>query len=335
MKSRSRTMADKSLDAMLSAIEIYNKPNFAYREESFAILAINAWELLLKARLLQLESNKIAVILAYERRKKADGTRSEKKYRKKNRSGSHATLGLFPAWKSLTDKYGDKIPDPVHENLILLCEVRDNAIHFMNKGSRIARHVQEIGTANVRNYIALVGRWFGIDLSRYNLFLMPLAFVEHPSEVEAVILNPDEKKFVEFVEKTIQSSSGSAGDAYSVALNMQLKFTRSKDVDAHPVIVTNDPDATPVTLTEEDIREKYPLDYDNLTTKLKNRYSDFLVNSNYHKIRKNLEKDERFCKERYLDPSKRTGTSKKFYNANIISEFDRSYKKAKVAIAKG
>ena len=58
MKSRSRTLADKSIDAMLAAIEVYNKPTFAYREESFAILAINSWELLLKARLLQLANNR-------------------------------------------------------------------------------------------------------------------------------------------------------------------------------------------------------------------------------------------------------------------------------------
>ena len=50
---------------MLAAIEVYNKPTFAYREESFAILAINSWELLLKARLLQLENNRLAVILSY------------------------------------------------------------------------------------------------------------------------------------------------------------------------------------------------------------------------------------------------------------------------------
>ncbi|GHV31329.1 hypothetical protein FACS1894177_05670 [Bacteroidia bacterium] len=44
----------KSISCMLSAIEIYNKPNFAYREESFAILAINAWELLLKAYIMRI-----------------------------------------------------------------------------------------------------------------------------------------------------------------------------------------------------------------------------------------------------------------------------------------
>ncbi|BAW80716.1 hypothetical protein TAO_1346 [Candidatus Nitrosoglobus terrae] len=39
---------------MLSAIEIYNKPDFKYREEIFSIIAINAWELLLKAKWVQM-----------------------------------------------------------------------------------------------------------------------------------------------------------------------------------------------------------------------------------------------------------------------------------------
>lgn len=37
-----RGLLDKSMASMLSAIEIYNKPDFKYREETFAILAINA-----------------------------------------------------------------------------------------------------------------------------------------------------------------------------------------------------------------------------------------------------------------------------------------------------
>ena len=43
-------LAKKSLQAILAAIEIYNKPTFSYREESFALLMVNAWELLLKAK---------------------------------------------------------------------------------------------------------------------------------------------------------------------------------------------------------------------------------------------------------------------------------------------
>ena len=42
-------LAEKSVQAAIAAIEIYNKPNFSYREEAFALLMSNAWELLLKA----------------------------------------------------------------------------------------------------------------------------------------------------------------------------------------------------------------------------------------------------------------------------------------------
>ena len=36
--------------AAVAAIEVYNKPNFSYREEAFSLLMTNAWELLLKAK---------------------------------------------------------------------------------------------------------------------------------------------------------------------------------------------------------------------------------------------------------------------------------------------
>ena len=48
-----KLFVEKSVGAALSAIEIYNKPDFKYREETFAILMINAWELLLKARIIK------------------------------------------------------------------------------------------------------------------------------------------------------------------------------------------------------------------------------------------------------------------------------------------
>ena len=87
MKSRARQILDKSIDAIIAAIEVYNKPSFSYREEAFSILTVNAWELLLKARILQLDRNRISAIIEYEHRKKADGKLSDKLYRKKNRAG--------------------------------------------------------------------------------------------------------------------------------------------------------------------------------------------------------------------------------------------------------
>ena len=46
----SQEFAQKSISAAISAIEIYNKPDFSFREEAFSLLMVNAWELLLKAK---------------------------------------------------------------------------------------------------------------------------------------------------------------------------------------------------------------------------------------------------------------------------------------------
>jgi hypothetical protein len=48
--ANSSSLAQKSVQAAVAAIEIYNKPDFSYREEAFSLLMSNAWELLLKAK---------------------------------------------------------------------------------------------------------------------------------------------------------------------------------------------------------------------------------------------------------------------------------------------
>ncbi len=327
MKSRARTLADKSIDAMLAAVEVYNKPNFAYREESFAILAINAWELLLKARILQLSKNKMSAILEYQKRRNADGKMSEKLYRVKNRSGNYQSVGLFKAFDRLRDDYGDKVNPSVRQNLELLCEVRDNAVHFFNKGVEISKIVQELGTACLRNYVVLMRQWFAIDMENYNFFLMPLAFVKSDTAIDVVNLNQDERRLIEFLKKECSAESGDEPGDFNVALRLDVKFSKSKSDKAHKVRISDDPDATPVTISEEDVREKYPWDYDILTTRLSKRYSDFKMNQKYHELRKPLQDDERFCNVRYLDPAKKLGVGKCFYNPNIIKEFDKHYTK--------
>ena len=328
MKSRSRNLADKSVDAMLAAIEIYNKPSFSYRDESFSILAINAWELLLKARILQLSNNKVSSILKYEKRKKADGTLSDKKYRVKNRSGTYLSIGLFRAMDLLESEYGDKVGSPVRKNIELLCEVRDSAVHFVNKGFDLTLLVQQLGTASLRNYLIAVRRWFAIDLSKYNFFLMPLAFFGIEASAQGVSLNAEEKRLSEYLKQEANTGDGHDPDEFNVALTVNVRFTKSKAEDAELVRISNDPNATPIKLTEEDIREKYPWDYKILTTRLRKRYTDFKENKKYHDLRKPLESNKKYCNKRFLDPAQKSGIGKCFYNPNIVKEFDAHYTKA-------
>nr|WP_292276877.1 DUF3644 domain-containing protein [Marinobacter sp.] len=84
---------------MLSAIEIYNKPDFNYREEIFSVLCINAWELLFKAKVLQLARNQITSLYVWEHRQLKLGGKSKKKYIKNNRAGNPMSVSLFPGFK--------------------------------------------------------------------------------------------------------------------------------------------------------------------------------------------------------------------------------------------
>lgn len=94
-----------------------------------------------------------------------------------------------------------------------------------------------------------------------------------------------------------------------------------------PVQITNDPSATTIFLSEEDFTDKYPWDYDILSTRLSKRCSDFKMNARYHKLRKKLEQDKKFVYERLLNPKNPTGGKKTFYNPNIQKEFDKYYTK--------
>lgn len=51
-KELSKNLVDKSIEAFLMGLEIYNKPTIKYRVEGFSFFICNAWELLLKATLL-------------------------------------------------------------------------------------------------------------------------------------------------------------------------------------------------------------------------------------------------------------------------------------------
>lgn len=53
------SMLDKSEEAFLMAIEIYNKPTINYRLEGFSFFICNAWELLLKAKMLKQNKKKV------------------------------------------------------------------------------------------------------------------------------------------------------------------------------------------------------------------------------------------------------------------------------------
>lgn len=324
MKARSKELLDRAVAATVAAIEIYNKPDFFYREEAFAVLAINGWELLLKAKWLVDHNNRVSTLYVMEPRTKKDGTKSKKTQVKETRSGNPFTHSLdFLAKKLVETKAFDA---NAWANIQALLELRDSSIHFYHRSGAFPVRLQEIGTASLKNFVAATKAWFGRDMSEFNFYLMPLSFVALPQQTEAVVLNHEEKKFLAFVE-SLEPANDDAASPYSVTVNIDIKFTRSKAKDALGVQVTNNPNAPEVRLTEEQIRDRFPWDYDRLTEECRKRYKDFKAAQKYHDVRKPLLKDKRFGEIRFLDPGNPKSSKKPFFNPNILQELDKYFTK--------
>ena len=52
MEDTKQRLVDKSIEAFMMGLEIYNKPTIKYRIEGFSFFIVNAWELMLKAELI-------------------------------------------------------------------------------------------------------------------------------------------------------------------------------------------------------------------------------------------------------------------------------------------
>ena len=322
MKSRSQLLIDRSISAMLAGIEIYNKPLFPYRVESFTMLAINAWELLFKAKWLQTNNNKIANLYVYEKKRLKNGAIGRKETIKRTASGAPFTHSIEYLTKRLLENR--TIPREVMDNIMFLQEFRNASVHFYLQSLESAQRLQELSMASVKNYTALVQEWFGRALSDFDFFLMPLALLNPPVEYQHD-KSVEEQRFLDFLIKN-GFGRGTASSKYAVAINVEIKFTRTKDPNALAVRWTNEEGATKLPLSDDQIMQKYKYSYRELTDVCKSRYADFVENQEYHKLRKQLAKDPKYGYVRLLNPKSVRSVKTEMYAETILTEFDKHYK---------
>lgn len=326
--TRSVDLANKSVQAAVAAIEIYNKPNFSYREEAFALLMANAWELLLKAKWMLDHDDSVTSL--YEM---IDGENGAKVV-KTNRSGNPLSVGLVYLAAKMLEDLDSGLAKPCHDNILALLEIRDNAAHFANKDLYLGRRVLEVGTASLRNYLSLATEWFQLDLSEYNFFLMPISFYHGFEAVEPATRAhyPEQiQRLLTYLDQLEESENAEEDVGQHVALRLETKLVRGKDVCSVAFRWTDDPTAPVLAVREEDALKNYPLTYRSLANVLKRRYSNFVENRAFHKLRKELEKDKKFAIVRLLNPENPRSARQRFYNANILQEFDKHYERRKKA----
>ena len=322
-------LVEKAIHAALAAIEIYNKPGFRYREESFAILMLNAWELLLKARIVKENNNNIKSIEIWEPRKTKSGAPTKSLFPRKNRAGNPMTISVTQAVRTISGYASDTIDQYAVENISLLIEVRDNAVHFVNTGKALRKKVQEIGSASLRNFAYAAKTWFGADLETYDFALMPVAF-ETPLGTLKTVFAEDAKGAAGRLAKLLAEQKSTfpfdPSKPYNVGVEIDLRFIRKPALDAINVKVDpGDPNAIPVTLTEEDILKRYPWTYRALLKETKKKIPKLKFNNAFNKVMAACEDDDRYCHVRRLDPRKKGSSKQKFYNPSIIIELEKRF----------
>lgn len=316
-----RKLLNNSVSSMLSAIEIYNKPNFNYREESFAILAVNSWELLLKAYILKQNKYNMNSIYELESKKKKDGSKSSRQQAKLNRCKNPQSINIQKAIKKIKDSYG--LSDNLVSNLECLIELRDNTIHLINMTS-ISKEMQELGFSCIKNYISIIKIWkLDIDLSEYNFYLMPLAYLDNNSISVEAVLTENEDNYVKFIQELVMQNSQNSNDEFSTAISIKVEFSKSNNINAIPT--KHDPNGIAISLSDDQILQSYPLTYKDVKNKCNERYSDFKYDKKFHGIMKDVKKNSKLCHERKLNKTHQTKTN--IYSTNIWKELDKKYTK--------
>nr|DAR64009.1 MAG TPA: Protein of unknown function (DUF3644) [Caudoviricetes sp.] len=196
----------KSVEAFLMAIEIYNKPTIKYRVEGFSMFICNAWELMLKAKLLI-------------------GNKSIYYKNDENRS-----LSLGDCLKEIyTDKHTHK-----RKNLELIINLRNTSTHFINEDYE-AKYVP-LFQACVLNFEKEIKRFHDIKITDFisdNFLVLSFNYnpltneeikLKYPSKIAQRLITQSNE--IEILSKEIKS------DSFSIDMKQKLYFTKhEKDAD--------------------------------------------------------------------------------------------------------
>ena len=203
-------MVEKSVDAYVLALETINRLSIKYRVESFTHLICNAWELLLKARVLDVQLSRDAI---YYKTKRGEPRRTI--------SLRDALIKVVPSEK-----------EPLRRNLEIVADLRDEAMHFVI--SEVPNDVLLLFQACVINYHKKLNEWFGISLSdRVSVGMMTIVYDLSPGSFDlgspAVKrrLGKDVAAYLSHMQKKIQAEFSTLERSSEFSIGVEYKLPES------------------------------------------------------------------------------------------------------------
>jgi hypothetical protein len=285
-KTNSQLLLDNSIAAALSAIEIYNKPDFKYRNEIFVILMSNAWELLLKAKILADNTDNLHSI--YVILDKTTGTF------KTNRNGTPLTIELLGALKALS------VDDVIQDNITSLIEIRDTATHFVNR-QPIDYLVYSLGVACLKNYHKLVNDWFKRNLLEYSFYILPIGFVQHFHSFSLLDFDKEPDNIQRMLKNIDANQGKESTNGFHFNCEIEINLVSAKKITSNTDLTVGlDPTSKHIMTVEKKVRitEQYPLSYKELYDKANQKLPPKMVSTylnkflSVHKIKNNKDYSE-------------------------------------------
>ena len=256
MEEIKQNLVDKSIEAFIMGLEIYNKPTIKYRIEGFSFFICNAWELMLKAELLN---------------------RNEDIYYS-DKSGR--TLSLEPTIKKI---YSDK-NTRVRLNLEKIIELRNISTHFITEDYE-AKYAP-LFQACVLNFVNEIKRFHNIDISNYisQNFLTITANYEPLSNEQIRLKYPPEiaERFIQQSNQIDVLTQEYDSDKFAIPIKQNLYITKKKDeADFVIAMASESPNKVAIVKELKDPANTHKYAFNNVIAVVNNRLSKSNIKLGY------------------------------------------------------
>lgn len=241
------TMLEKSQESFTLALELYNRPTIKYRVEAFSFFICNSWELMLKARLIDLNG-------------------FDSIFYRDNPSRS---IALSDALKRVfTDKR-----EPLRINLEKIIGLRDTATHFVT--TEYEQLYAELFQSSVFNYVNKFNSFFGIDVTdRFDQHFLSLSV-----NVDGLDVNAIKSKYPTKIAQQILNESTAISDAtdqidstsFSIPIDHKTYITKNKKDADFIVSVVNDADQKAAIINRvRDPKNTHPFSFSGVVSQVNN-----------------------------------------------------------------
>lgn len=239
-------LVDKSIEAFIMGLEIYNKPTIKYRIEGFSFFIVNAWELMLKATLLK---------------------RGESIYYPDK---TDRTLSVENVLRKI---YTDK-NTRIRLNLEKIIDLRNISTHYITEDYEIK--YAPLFQACVLNFVNEIRRFHDVDITKYiaqNFLTISASYEPLSNEEIRMKYSPEiAEKLIKQANEIDVLSEEYNSDKFSINIKQNLYITKKKKEADFAVSITSDSDNKVAVVKElKDPSDSHKYSFNNVITAVQER----------------------------------------------------------------